>query len=102
MHRKLWYNGFNVRPDANVRRKAVEEKVEIHLHKIIYKVVEEVESAMKGMLAPVFEEIILGQATVRQLYKVTKIGTIAGCMITDGKFVRDCSVRLIRSGVCGL
>jgi len=91
--------GFNVRPDANVRRKAVEEKVEIHLHKIIYKVVEEVESAMKGMLAPVFEEIILGQGTVRQLYKVTKIGTIAGCMITDGKFVRDCSVRLIRNGL---
>ncbi|MDD3923474.1 MAG: translation initiation factor IF-2 [Erysipelotrichaceae bacterium] len=91
--------GFNVRPDANVRRKATEENVEIHLHKIIYKAIEEVEAAMKGMLAPVFEEIILGQATVRQIFKVSKIGTIAGCMVTDGKFVRDCSVRLIRNGV---
>ena len=91
--------GFNVRPDANVRRKAVEENVEIHLHKIIYKAIEEVEAAMKGMLAPVFEEVILGQASVRQLFKVSKIGTIAGCMVTDGKFVRDCSVRLIRDGV---
>ncbi|MPM92831.1 Translation initiation factor IF-2 [bioreactor metagenome] len=54
---------------------------------------------MKGMLAPVFEEVILGQATVRQTFKVSKIGTIAGCMVTDGKFVRDCSVRLIRDGV---
>ena len=91
--------GFNVRPDANVRRKAVEENVEIHLHKIIYKAIEEVEAAMKGMLAPVFEEVILGQASVRQLFKVSKVGTIAGCMVTDGKFVRDCSVRLIRNGV---
>ena len=91
--------GFNVRPDANVRRKAVEENVEIHLHKIIYKAIEEVEAAMKGMLAPVFEEVILGQASVRQLFKVSKVGTIAGCMVTDGKFVRDCSVRLIRDGV---
>ncbi|MEA5026431.1 MAG: translation initiation factor IF-2 [Erysipelotrichaceae bacterium] len=91
--------GFNVRPDANVRRKAAEENVEIHLHKIIYNAIEEVELAMKGMLAPVFEEVILGQATVRQTFKVSKIGTIAGCMVTDGKFVRDCSVRLIRDGV---
>ncbi len=91
--------GFNVRPDANVRRKAVEENVEIHLHKIIYKAIEEVEAAMKGMLAPVFEEVILGQASVRQIFKVSKVGTIAGCMVTDGKFVRDCSVRLIRNGV---
>ncbi len=91
--------GFNVRPDANVRRKAAEENVEIHLHKIIYKAIEEVEAAMKGMLAPVFEEVIFGQASVRQIFKVSKIGTIAGCMVTDGKFVRDAGVRLIRDGV---
>ncbi len=91
--------GFNVRPDANVRRKAEEEGVEIRLHNIIYKAVEEMELAMKGMLAPVFEEVVIGQAEVRQTYKVSKVGTIAGCMITDGKFVRDCKVRLIRQGI---
>ena len=91
--------GFNVRPDANVKKKAAEEKVEIRLHNIIYKAVEEMEAAMKGMLAPVFEEVVTGQAEVRKTYKVSKIGTIAGCMITDGKIVKDCKVRLIRDGI---
>ena len=91
--------GFNVRPDANVRKKAQEEGVEIRLHNIIYKAVEEMEAAMKGMLAPVFEEVIIGQAEVRKTYKVTKVGTIAGCMVTEGKVVRDCKVRLIRDGI---
>lgn len=91
--------GFNVRPDANVRRKAEEEKVEIRLHNIIYKAVEEMESAMKGMLAPVYEEVIFGQAEVRQTYKVSKIGTIAGCFVTDGKILRESRARLIREGV---
>ena len=91
--------GFNVRPDANVRKKAQEEGVEIRLHNIIYKAVEEMEAAMKGMLAPVFEEVVIGQAEVRKTYKVTKIGTIAGCMVTEGKIVRDCKVRLIRDGI---
>ena len=90
--------GFNVRPDANVKKKAAEEKVEIRLHNIIYKAVEEMEAAMKRMLAPVFEEVVIGQAEVRKTYKVSKIGTIAGCMITEGKMVRDCKVRLIRAG----
>ena len=91
--------GFNVRPDANVRKKALEEQVEIRLHNIIYKAVEEMEAAMKGMLAPVYEEVVIGQAEVRKTYKVSKIGTIAGCMITEGKMLRDCGVRLIRDGI---
>jgi translation initiation factor IF-2 len=91
--------GFNVRPSANVRKKAQEEKVDIRLHNIIYKAVEEMELAMKGMLAPVYEEVVIGQAEVRQTFKVTKIGTIAGCMVTDGKVVKECGVRLIRNGI---
>lgn len=91
--------GFNVRPSAVVRKKAEEEGIEIRLHNIIYKALEEMESAMKGMLAPVYEEVVIGQAEVRQLYKVSKIGTIAGCMVTDGCLKKECSVRLIREGV---
>ena len=91
--------GFNVRPDANVRKKAEEEGVEIRLHNIIYKDMEEMELAMKGLLAPVYEEVVIGQAEVRQTFKVSKIGTIAGCMVTDGKLVKDCKVRLIRQGI---
>ena len=91
--------GFNVRPDANVRKKAEEEGVEIRLHNIIYKAMEEMELAMKGLLAPVFEEVVIGQVEVRQTFKVSKIGTIAGCMVTDGKLVKDCKVRLIRQGI---
>ena len=91
--------GFNVRPDANVRKKAQDEGVEIRLHNIIYKAVEEMEAAMKGMLAPVYEEVIIGQAEVRKTYKVSKIGTIAGCMVTEGKITKDCGIRLIRDGI---
>ena len=91
--------GFNVRPSAIVRKKALEEGVDVRLHTIIYKDVEEMEAAMKGMLAPVYEEKIIGNAEVRKTYKVSKVGTIAGCMVTDGKLVRDCKVRLVRDGV---
>lgn len=91
--------GFNVRPDAMVRKKAAEEGVDIRLHNIIYKAVEEMEAAMKGMLAPVYEEVVIGQAEVRKTYKVSKVGTIAGCMVTEGKLARDCGVRLIRDGI---
>ena len=91
--------GFNVRPSAMVRKKAEEEGVEIRLHNIIYKAVEEMELAMKGLLAPVFEEKITGQMEVREIYKVSKIGTVAGCMVTDGKIVKNCGIRLIRDGV---
>ncbi|OCN05671.1 translation initiation factor IF-2 [Erysipelotrichaceae bacterium MTC7] len=91
--------GFNVRPNAAVRKKADDEGVQIRLHNIIYKVIEEMESAMKGMLAPVYEEVITGQAEVRETYKVSKVGTIAGCMVTDGVIRRDSGCRLIRDGV---
>ena len=91
--------GFNVRPNAMVRKKAEEEGVEIRLHNIIYKALEEMELAMKGMLAPVYEEVVIGQAEVRQTYKVSKVGTIAGCMVTAGVVKRDSKARLIREGV---
>lgn len=90
--------GFNVRPSAAVRKKAEEEGIDIRLHSIIYKAIDQIEKAMKGLLAPVFEEVILGQAEVRQTFKVSKVGTIAGCMVTDGKIVRAAKVRIIRDG----
>ncbi|MCM3569060.1 translation initiation factor IF-2 [Neobacillus mesonae] len=91
--------GFNVRPDANAKRAAEEEKVDVRLHRIIYKVIEEMEAAMKGMLDPEFEEKIIGQAEVRQTFKVSKVGTIAGSYVTDGKITRDSGVRVIRNGI---
>ena len=91
--------GFNVRPDANIRRKAEEAGVTIRLHNIIYKATEEMENAMKGMLAPVYTEVVIGQAEVRETYKVSRIGTIGGCMVTEGKLVARCGVRLIRDGI---
>ncbi|MFT4413605.1 translation initiation factor IF-2 [Fredinandcohnia humi] len=91
--------GFNVRPDVNAKRAADAENIDIRLHRIIYKVIEEIESAMKGMLDPEYEEKVIGQAEVRTTFKVSKIGTIAGCYVTDGKITRDSGVRLIRDGV---
>lgn len=91
--------GFNIRPTAAVRKKAEEEHVEIRLHNIIYKALEELEGAMKGLLAPVFEEVVVGQAEVRETYKASKIGTIAGCKITDGVAKRDAKARVIRDGI---
>lgn len=91
--------GFNVRPDVNAKRTAELENVDIRLHRIIYKVIEEIEAAMQGMLDPEFEEKVIGQAEVRQTFKVTKVGTIAGCYVTDGKITRDSGVRIIRDGV---
>ncbi len=91
--------GFNVRPDASVRAKAEEESVDIRLHRIIYALVEEIEAAMKGMLKPTYKEVVTGLAEVRQLYKVSKVGTIAGSYVTSGVIKRDCGVRLLRNGV---
>ncbi|WP_226528320.1 translation initiation factor IF-2 [Metabacillus niabensis] len=91
--------GFNVRPDAGAKKTADVEEVDIRLHRIIYKVIEEIESAMKGMLDPEFEEKIIGQVEVRTTFKVSKIGTIAGCYVTEGKITRDSGVRLIRDGI---
>ncbi|MEK4129055.1 translation initiation factor IF-2 [Solibacillus sp. FSL W8-0474] len=91
--------GFNVRPDTNAKRAADEEGVDIRQHRIIYKVIEEIEQAMKGMLDPEFEEKIVGQAEVRQTIKVSKVGTIAGSYVIEGKMVRDAGVRVIRENV---
>ncbi|EQB36379.1 translation initiation factor IF-2 [Virgibacillus sp. CM-4] len=91
--------GFNVRPDANAKKAAESEKVDVRLHRVIYKAIEEIEAAMKGLLDPEYEEKVIGQAEVRETFKVSKIGTIAGSYITDGKLTRDSGVRLIRNGV---
>ena len=91
--------GFNVRPDAVVRKKAEEEGIDIRLHRIIYALVEEIEAAMKGMLKPTYKEVVTGLAEVRQIYKVSKVGTIAGSYVTSGSIKRDCGVRLLRNGV---
>lgn len=91
--------GFNVRPDVNAKRAAESEKVDVRLYSIIYKVMEEIESAMKGMLDPEYEEKVIGQAEVRTTFKVSKVGTIAGSYVTEGKITRDSSIRLIRQGV---
>ncbi|MDB8867911.1 translation initiation factor IF-2 [Pediococcus acidilactici] len=91
--------GFNVRPTAQAKQMADSEDVEIRLHQVIYKAIEEVESAMKGMLEPVYEEEVIGQVEVRETYKVSRIGTIAGGYVTEGFITRDAGVRLIRDGV---
>ncbi|WP_421101196.1 translation initiation factor IF-2 [Sporosarcina psychrophila] len=91
--------GFNVRPDVNAKRAAEEEGVEIRQHRVIYKVIEEIELAMKGMLDPEYEEKIIGQVEVRETIKVSKIGTIAGSYVTSGKITRDSSVRIVRDNI---
>ncbi len=91
--------GFNVRPDTNAKRAAEEEGVDIRLHRVIYKVVEEIEAAMKGMLDPEFEEKVIGQVEVRETFKVSKVGTIAGSYVTDGKITRDSGVRIYRDDI---
>ncbi|GKV67840.1 translation initiation factor IF-2 [Sporosarcina sp. NCCP-2716] len=91
--------GFNVRPDTNAKRAAEEEGVDIRLHRVIYKVVEEIEAAMKGMLDPEFEEKVIGQVEVRETFKVSKVGTIAGSYVTDGKISRDAGVRIYRDDI---
>ncbi|QCU18944.1 translation initiation factor IF-2 [Bacillus altitudinis] len=91
--------GFNVRPDGNAKSTAETENVDIRLHRIIYKVIDEIEAAMKGMLDPEYEEKVIGQVEVRQTFKVSKIGTIAGGYVTEGTITRDSGIRLIRDGV---
>ncbi|HAB7380028.1 TPA_asm: translation initiation factor IF-2 [Listeria monocytogenes] len=91
--------GFNVRPTAQAREAAENESVDIRLHRVIYKAIDEIEAAMKGMLDPEFQEKIIGQAQVRQTINVSKGGTIAGCYVTDGKITRDSGVRIIRDGI---
>jgi translation initiation factor IF-2 len=91
--------GFNVRPTAQAKQMADSEDVDIRLHRVIYNAIDEVESAMKGMLEPVYEEEIIGQVDIRETYKVSRVGTIAGGFVTEGFITRDSGVRLIRDGV---
>ncbi|MCQ2507382.1 MAG: translation initiation factor IF-2 [Dorea sp.] len=91
--------GFNVRPDASAKETADREGVDVRLYRVIYNAIEDVQAAMKGMLDPVFEEKVLGHAEVRQTFKASGVGTIAGSYVMDGIFERDCSARLIREGI---
>ncbi|MEK6992314.1 translation initiation factor IF-2 [Paenibacillus sp. FSL K6-1566] len=91
--------GFNVRPDVQAKQTSEQEKVDVRLHRVIYNVIEEIEQAMKGMLDPEYKETVIGHAEVRNTFKVSKIGTIAGCMVTSGKISRNAEARLIRDGI---
>ena len=91
--------GFNVRPDAGAQASAQRTAVDMRFYRVIYDAIDEIEAAMKGMLAPTFEEVIIGHAEVRQTYKVSAIGTIAGCMVKDGKVTRDAQVRVLRDNI---
>ncbi len=92
--------GFNVRPDSAARDSAARANVDMRMYRVIYNAINEIEAAMKGMLAPKFREVVLGHAEVRQTYKVSGVGTVAGCYVQDGKLQRkDCQVRLVRDGI---
>ena len=91
--------GFNVRPDAAARDSAQRHNVDMRMYRVIYDCIDEIEAAMKGMLAPKYREVVLGHAEVRQTYKVSSVGTVAGCYVQDGKIVRACSVRVVRDGI---
>ena len=91
--------GFNVRPDAAARDSAARANVDMRMYRVIYDCIDEITAAMKGMLAPKFREVVLGHAEIRQTYKVSSVGTVAGCYVQDGKIVRSCSVRVVRDGI---
>ncbi len=91
--------GFNVRPDSSARDSAARSNVDMRMYRVIYDAINEVEAAIKGMLAPKFREALLGHAEVRQTYKVSGVGTIAGCYVQDGKILRNCQVRIVRDGI---
>ena len=91
--------GFNVRPDAGALSAAERSEVDIRLYRVIYQAIEEIEAAMKGMLDPEYKEVVIGHAEIRQTFKVSNVGTIAGCYVTDGKIQRNAGVRLVRGGI---
>ena len=91
--------GCNVRPDAAARDSAARSNVDMRMYRVIYDCIDEITAAMKGMLAPKFREVILGHAEIRQTYRVSSVGTVAGCYVQDGKIVRSCSVRIVRDGI---
>ncbi|MBQ4040430.1 MAG: translation initiation factor IF-2, partial [Oscillospiraceae bacterium] len=89
----------NVRPDNAAKENAHRNNVDIRLYRVIYDCINEIELAMKGMLAPKFKEVVIGHAEVRQTYKVSHVGTVCGCYVQDGKIVRNCQVRVVRDGI---
>ena len=91
--------GFNVRPDVNARKAVEAEKIDIRLYRVIYDAIEDIKAAMSGLLEPEYKEVILGRVEVRKTFKVSKVGTIAGCYVTEGKITRDAGVRVIRDGI---
>src|SRR5690606_1387572 len=91
--------GFNVRPEPQAEYTIEQEKVDVRMHSIIYNAIDEIEQAMKGLLEPVYKEVVTGHAEVRNIFKVSKIGAIAGCMVTDGKIGRNSEARVIRDGI---
>jgi translation initiation factor IF-2 len=91
--------GFNVRPDPQAESTIAQEKVDVRMHRVIYNVIDEIEQAMKGMLDPIYKEVVIGHAEVRNVFKVTKVGAIAGSMVTSGKMLRSAEARLIRGGI---
>ena len=91
--------GFNVRPDKNAAESAARTKVDMRMYRVIYDAINEIEAALKGMLAPKFKEVALGEAEVRQVYKITNVGIVAGCYVTEGRVVRNAQIRLVRDGI---
>ncbi len=91
--------GFNVRPEPQAEATIDSEKVDVRMHRVIYSAIEEIEQAMKGLLDPIYKEVVIGHAEVRSVFKVTRVGAIAGCMVTDGKILRNAEARVIREGI---
>ena len=91
--------GFNVRPDAAARDSAARQNVDMRMSRVIYEAIEEIEAAMKGMLAPKFREVALGEAEVREVYKISNVGIVAGCYVMNGRMVRGAQMRLVRDGI---
>ena len=90
--------GFNVRPDANANALAAQKKIDIRFYNVIYDAIDDIKNAVKGMLEPKFKEVMLGTAEIRMVYKITGVGFVAGCYVTDGKILRNCKARLVRDG----
>ena len=91
--------GFNVRPDSVAKAAAEKDGVDMRLYRVIYDAIEEIESAMKGMLAPKYRDVEMGSIEVRSTFKISGVGTIAGCYVTDGKVTRACQIRVVRDGI---
>jgi translation initiation factor IF-2 len=91
--------GFQVRPSANARKLAEQEQIDIRLYSIIYNAINELKDAMEGMLAPTVQEVIVANVEVRDVFRITKVGTIAGCMVTDGTITRNTRIRVVREGI---